>query len=53
MDMFEENAGAGLEKIGSDEMQIPFLRILQALSSLKLLQQEFLMLLQPLPALMS
>lgn len=32
MDMFEENAGAGLEKIGSDEMQIPFLRILQALS---------------------
>ena len=32
MDMFEENAGAGLEKIGSDEMQIPFLRILQPLS---------------------
>jgi hypothetical protein len=32
MDMFEENAGAGLEHIGSDEMQIPFVRILQALS---------------------
>ena len=31
-DIFEANAGDGLENIGTDEMQIPFLRILQALS---------------------
>jgi len=32
MDIFEENAGAGFEKIGQEQMQIPFVRILQALS---------------------
>ena len=32
MDIFEENAGAGLQNIGADQMQIPFIRILQALS---------------------
>ena len=32
MDIFEENAGAGLQNIGAEQMQIPFVRILQALS---------------------
>lgn len=32
MDLLEQNAGAGFENIGQDQMQTPFIRIIQALS---------------------
>ena len=32
MEQFEAHAGAGMDSIGTEDMQIPFLRILQPLS---------------------